>query len=183
MPSSNPEIPKAYRRVHEEEIKIQNAAYRQAHKEKKNAQTAAYHSAHKEEEKAYHAEYYAKHTRLRAEHIMLLIKKRTYRCRTNQRIRERHLKRSYGITVDDWNKLFELQKGKCPICKKKFSKSGKRRPVVHHCHKSGHVHGLICDTCNLAEAAVGTPEIALALYNYMKQDELLSYQHNGKETQ
>lgn len=56
------------------------------------------------------------------------------------------LKAVYGITLDDYNKLFEKQNGRCAIC----SKTQERTLHVDHCHSSGRVRGLLCQKCNMA---------------------------------
>jgi hypothetical protein len=61
--------------------------------------------------------------------------------------RDRDLRASYGITLADWQAIFDLQNGCCPICNKPFD--GKRRAVVDHQHAPPHlIRGLLCDTCN-----------------------------------
>ena len=56
---------------------------------------------------------------------------------------------SYGVTLEQWNEMFQAQGGRCAICgthqcstKKSFS--------VDHCHKTGKVRGLLCQNCNTA---------------------------------
>ena len=56
-------------------------------------------------------------------------------------------KNEYGITIEDYNKMFEKQNGKCAICKKHQSEF-KKRLAIDHCHKEGHVRGLLCQPCN-----------------------------------
>jgi hypothetical protein len=57
------------------------------------------------------------------------------------------LKRNYGITVEDFNRMFEEQKGQCACCG--TSHVGfKRRLHVDHDHLSNQVRGLLCTKCN-----------------------------------
>lgn len=58
------------------------------------------------------------------------------------------LKIEYGITLDDYNKLYESQNGKCAICSEEKSDNGKDGLVVDHCHKKGNIRGLLCASCN-----------------------------------
>lgn len=54
----------------------------------------------------------------------------------------------YGLTKEEYETLFDKQKGLCFICKKECS-SGQNLSV-DHCHKTGKVRGLLCKKCNTA---------------------------------
>lgn len=54
----------------------------------------------------------------------------------------------YGITFEMYNQLFDKQKGKCAICKK-HQLSLNKSLCVDHCHITGKVRGLLCNTCNI----------------------------------
>jgi Recombination endonuclease VII len=184
MPSTNPEVQKAYRKAHKEEIKAQRAAFRASHKEELKVANAAYCAENKEKLKTKRAEHHAEHKEehnaiSREYHSAHKEEEKAYRVVNRERIRSNRFKRKYGISLEDWNKLFVIQKGRCPICNNSFTKTGKRRAHTDHCHKSGHVRGLICHSCNTAEGQLGSPEVVLALYNYMMQNELLSYQNGA----
>lgn len=65
--------------------------------------------------------------------------------------REYFLKSTYGLTVDDFDKLFAEQKGVCAICGKKETiknQYGIRRLNVDHNHTTNKNRGLLCSTCN-----------------------------------
>ena len=61
-----------------------------------------------------------------------------------------HLKRSYGITLDDYNKILTEQKNRCAICgtDKVGGKHNNEAFMVDHCHDTGKVRGLLCNQCN-----------------------------------
>ena len=70
------------------------------------------------------------------------------------RILDEHRFRSYGVTKEGYEQMFEDQDGKCAICKRgesaRANLTGKVRALaVDHCHLTGHVRGLLCRTCNL----------------------------------
>lgn len=65
-------------------------------------------------------------------------------------VRRRALQFSYGITVEDYAKLFKAQKGKCAICGTTDPGQGKKHLCVDHCHKTGAIRGLLCHQCNRA---------------------------------
>ena len=53
------------------------------------------------------------------------------------------LEKKYGISLEDKNRMYESQEGKCAIC-------GEREILrVDHNHITGKVRGLLCDNCNL----------------------------------
>lgn len=54
-----------------------------------------------------------------------------------------HYLRSYGITLEQREKLLIEQDFKCPICKCELIK-----PHVDHNHKTGKVRAILCDQCN-----------------------------------
>jgi hypothetical protein len=58
----------------------------------------------------------------------------------------RHLVRSFGITLEQYEKLLKTQGGVCAICHQ--LNPGIRKLSVDHDHKSGQVRGLLCENCN-----------------------------------
>lgn len=60
-----------------------------------------------------------------------------------------YLKSAHNITLDDYNKMFQEQEGRCKCCYKHQSELSK--PLfVDHCHTTGKIRGLLCNKCNLA---------------------------------
>ena len=59
------------------------------------------------------------------------------------------IRTTYGITEEDYTKLFVSQEGKCAIC---FSDIAFRSRSTHidHNHETGKVRGLLCHHCNTA---------------------------------
>lgn len=73
-----------------------------------------------------------------------------------------HLKRTYGITIEQYNELLAVQNNCCAICGTEGRKRiyvNKREQLlplfVDHCHKTNKVRGLLCNKCN----------VGLAMYN------------------
>ena len=60
--------------------------------------------------------------------------------------RDSALKANYGITLEDYDKMFKLQKGRCAICGEKYG----RTLHVDHNHRTYKVRGLLCQKCNMA---------------------------------
>lgn len=57
----------------------------------------------------------------------------------------------YGLTNEEYKKMYNDQKGVCKICgKNNNTKEGKaKRLCVDHCHKTNTIRGLLCDNCNI----------------------------------
>lgn len=69
--------------------------------------------------------------------------------------RRRRLRKEYGITLEDFNKMMELQSNVCAICEKPETRlvggrdHGKVDSLsVDHDHGTGHIRGLLCHACN-----------------------------------
>ena len=57
--------------------------------------------------------------------------------------RDKRYRYAYGITLDDVERMQSEQDGRCALCQNEASKL-----VVDHNHKTGHVRGLLCFSCN-----------------------------------
>lgn len=79
------------------------------------------------------------------------------------KMRERHLRRKYGISLATYQVLLQSQSGGCAIC-------AKPEPIgrmldVDHDHATGEVRGLLCQNCNrmLGYAYDDTARLARAI--------------------
>ena len=63
--------------------------------------------------------------------------------------RDGWLRRKYGITQTEYERLYSIQGGRCAICATEQPEGRYDVLVVDHCHKDGSVRGLLCDACNL----------------------------------
>jgi hypothetical protein len=59
---------------------------------------------------------------------------------------------SYGLTLEDYERMHAEQKGACWICGTDLPGAGHLRLVVDHCHATGRVRGLLCNPCNIGLA-------------------------------
>ncbi len=55
------------------------------------------------------------------------------------------LKRDYGLTEEEFNKMKVQQNNACAIC---GNKAKGKNLDIDHCHKSGRVRQLLCNCCN-----------------------------------
>jgi hypothetical protein len=75
---------------------------------------------------------------------------KAWRARNPENRRRRTLGK-YGLTVEQFNELFERQRGGCSLCGMPIVRESHRADSaqVDHCHKTGKVRGLLCTSCNL----------------------------------
>lgn len=78
-----------------------------------------------------------------------------YRKLNERKVRSSSLKKSFGITLDQYESMAEKQKYRCAICgeeeKTVNSFNGKKNNLsVDHCHSTGKIRGLLCSRCNTA---------------------------------
>lgn len=76
----------------------------------------------------------------------------SYQPASKSALRKRNLKRDFGITVEQYEALFQAQSGVCAICGKPETRPNPdgtiRRLAVDHCHVTNKVRGLCCSHCN-----------------------------------
>ena len=88
------------------------------------------------------------------------------------RQRNTRLKRQYGITAEDYDRLFEQQNGVCAICGCIPDDPRNNRNAVlcvDHCHTTGKVRGLLCHMCNQGLGAFeDSPELFNRAARYLQ---------------
>lgn len=62
--------------------------------------------------------------------------------------RNANLKSNYGITLEEFEDMAQLQNNRCAICRRDAKDAPKGKLFVDHCHHSGKFRGLICQHCN-----------------------------------
>lgn len=79
-----------------------------------------------------------------------------------------HLKYDYGMTLEDYNKMYDSQNGCCFTCGTHQSLLAQSLNVDHD-HKTGKVRGLLCIKCNSALGLVDDNiETLYNLINYLQ---------------
>ena len=72
------------------------------------------------------------------------------------------LKYLYGITQQDYERMYYEQNGKCAICGKE------KKLVVDHDHQTGRIRGLLCHRCNSHLGYINdSPDILLKTISYL----------------
>ncbi len=65
---------------------------------------------------------------------------------TRHKQRDAYYKRTYGITLVQYNVILKKQGGVCAVCKR--PPKPERNLAVDHDHKTGEIFGLLCYVCN-----------------------------------
>lgn len=74
---------------------------------------------------------------------------------------------NYGISIQDYNRMFTEQNGCCAICKRHQTEFNKKLHVDHN-HETGKVRGLLCHNCNLSLGRFqDSPEVLKAAWEYV----------------
>jgi len=124
---------KEYYQTHKEEIKNRV----RLHKRKYPEVRKKWDKENPEKIKAQNRRYYIRNKDKRAK----------YQAENKERISNRdywyRIKKTYGITKEDYWQMFDEQGGCCPICK-----ASDVSMCVDHNHETGTVRGLLCGPCN-----------------------------------
>lgn len=95
--------------------------------------------------------------------------------RFSRAVRNATLRKKYGITIEDYEKMFDDQGGACAICgRKEFVKdrTGRVREnlSVDHDHGTNRIRGLLCHHCNAALGHVSDdPSLLVRMVNYLEE--------------
>lgn len=82
--------------------------------------------------------------------------------------RRLNLLSKYAISLEDYQKILDKQKGVCAICK--LPPEGDTPLFVDHCHKSTKVRGLLHNRCNLALGMLhDDPELIGRMKGYLHE--------------
>ena len=81
--------------------------------------------------------------------------------------RSSHLRKRFGIDLEEFNRLFAAQGWRCAICKTQ-TPDRHRRFHIDHDHKSGAIRGILCGRCNRAIGQFGDdPGLCLKAARYL----------------
>lgn len=100
----------------------------------------------------------------------------SYRAKNKERYllweRRYQFKKKYGITIDQYQEMYDKQEGKCAICSV-HQDNLSRALCIDHNHSSGKIRGLLCDKCNsiLGYANDNITNLENAI-NYLKSNEV-----------
>lgn len=142
-------------------VKAQWVRYRAKNSEKITVRDARYRASNPEKIKARRAAQYANNK------AVVNTKNREWRAKNPDKIKDIFLKRQYGISLNEYNRMLDEQAHACAICQvvdidhapAEYPGKSKTLHVDHH-HVTKKVRGLLCSRCNpllgYARDSVGT---------------------------
>jgi hypothetical protein len=111
---------------------------------------------------------------------------RAYNRRTRMMRRDGYLRRTYGISLEQYSEMLAAQGGVCEICKEEETFRGGRNGdsemplAIDHDHETGEIRGLLCTTCNKAIGAMRDDPARLdAAAAYLRKYRRLSGRHRA----
>jgi len=116
-----------YRQEHKDEIREKNRKWRLRNPDKHRRHAKLYRQRHPDKVRQINRSYYSRN-----------------KDKFKEYGRISHLKVKYGISRDEFLKIWEIQKELCALCLRPIS--GKIH--VDHCHKTGKFRGLVHHKCN-----------------------------------
>lgn len=97
-------------------------------------------------------------------------------------VKNRRLKRVYGISLEELRERLKNNGGKCEICRVEILENSPGRGVdsnavvIDHNHDTGNVRGLLCSHCNLAIGLLKDNVITVArMLQYLQGSARLTY--------
>lgn len=88
-----------------------------------------------------------------------------------QKVFEYNLKREFGITPEDYDRMFVDQNGCCAICGR-HQIEFKRRLAVDHDRETSKIRGLLCIHCNMGIGQLDhSPECLRKAADYLEGEE------------
>jgi hypothetical protein len=133
---------------HHESRKARNRAAHAANRQERNARSSTYHTEHREEATLYY---------------------QNNRTKILEADWRRRIKRLYGVTVEDYQRMLALQEGKCALCKTEQPWTRSGRFAIDHDHATGRVRALLCHNCNKGIGNLkDDPELLRNAANYIE---------------
>lgn len=90
--------------------------------------------------------------------------------------RNTRLKKDFGITHDEYERILESQGGGCAICgsavnsDSRETRNGKYFLHIDHCHATGCVRGILCSACNMGIGKFNdSPELLRMAAKYIEE--------------
>lgn len=83
--------------------------------------------------------------------------------------RKYELRSKFNMSVDDYFEMYEEQDGRCKICYDR-QHSYRAHLAIDHCHKTGIIRGLLCNSCNVGIGNLkDSPKVLKRAIAYIKK--------------
>lgn len=131
------------------------------------------HDCTKENKRAYYAAKPEKYRAISAAYAKANPDKlKAYQERTKPRRRRKNLMKKYGITIEQFNEMFERQGRCCAICKSPTANAGRYGWHTDHCHETNKVRGILCHGCNVGIGNLRhSPQFLRAAAQYLEDNQ------------
>jgi len=91
--------------------------------------------------------------------------------RGKERSRKYSLKTKYGLTLEEFNGMCKAVNYSCEICGTHINELSHDTLYVDHCHTTGKIRGLLCNTCNSGISMLQDDEtIMLKAIDYINKE-------------
>lgn len=142
-------------------VRQKAAEWKRANPDRVRKNRRAYRAANREKVRAAAREYRAANSDKAREH------NRKWQNSNPETRRAAHLRRKFGLSIEDYNHILEQQGGVCAICRLPSDS----RLRVDHDHRTGLVRGLLCGSCNTAIGSLrDDPATISAALEYVRRD-------------
>jgi hypothetical protein len=146
---------------------------REESKEKRKLSSQLYYENNKESIDEYRKKWREEHREYKKEYDIIYRQKNKERIISDKKLwhksdngKNYRLVKNFGITLEEYNKMFDEQKGLCYIC----SEADTVKLAVDHNHNTGAIRRLLCKKCNVAIGLLKEdPQIIENVLNYIKQ--------------
>lgn len=149
-----------HRVLTDEQRKEHKQAYDRAHAE----QRREYHKKYRQTDqyKEYRTNYYTNNKKRIQDKMRKYYKDHTNENKANK------FKHSYNITIEEYNKMYKQQQGKCAICYNHLNVL-----CVDHDHNTNRVRGLLCGPCNTALGMLkDNSQLCLNMIKYLEDNKV-----------
>lgn len=133
---------KKWREAHPGYMKQYMTDYREKNGDRMRENDRRYHAEHRVQANLNRREWYQNNKERDR------VSNKAWRAANPDRVHDSYLKRTYGITLEQYRAQMEKQGHACAICKKKFASEFGKEIHVDHDHKTGQFRGLLCHEHN-----------------------------------
>lgn len=94
-------------------------------------------------------------------------------CRKDKSYRDAYYIKKYGITLSEYDDMYSNQDGCCALCGR-HQVEFKKRLHVDHCHITGNVRELLCQSCNTGIGSLkDDPELITKALEYLEKHNVI----------